>query len=160
LLESIGAHQWQVVNQPLGVAAEGFLLSAGMKSYPSSIRDELDRALGIWLRELRIVLINESHPKLADLDAVTREEFIARIAWHEWGHALSITRCSASDVADGTRLLELAPEGIRVRVREAGYRPREYTHEVIAETYALLMLRRLKGGPGNHHGYTTRSTAS
>lgn len=55
LLESIGAHQWQVVNQPLGLAAEGFLLSAGMKSYPISTRTELDRALGIWLRELQII---------------------------------------------------------------------------------------------------------
>ncbi|HEX5853667.1 MAG TPA: hypothetical protein VFY36_11295 [Solirubrobacteraceae bacterium] len=148
LLESIGAHQWQVVRQPLGLAAEAFLLSAGMKSYPLSTRTELDQALGIWLRELQIVLINESHPKLAEVDDVTREEFIARIAWHEWGHALSIARCSEDDVAAGARLLQLAPAGIRERVREAGYRPREYTHEVIAETYALLMLRRLKGGSG------------
>jgi hypothetical protein len=94
------------------------------------------------------VLINDAHPKLAGLSASTREEFLARIAWHEWGHALSIARCSEEHVAAGPRLLALAPEGIRNRIREAGYRPRQYTHEVIAETYALLMLRRLKGGSG------------
>jgi hypothetical protein len=148
LLESIGAHQWQVVDQPLGLAAEGFLLSAGMDSYPPSTRTELDQALGIWLRELQIVLINGAHPKLMEVDDATREEFIARIAWHEWGHALSVARCSEDDIAAGARLLQLAPAGIRNRVREAGYRSREYTHEVIAETYALLMLRRLKGGSG------------
>lgn len=115
----------------------------------------MDGALGIWLRELRIVLINDAHPKLVELDSSTREEFIARVAWHEWGHALSVARCSPDDVASGFRLLELAPEGIRERVREAGYRADEYTYEVIAETYALLVLRRLKGGSGQpswlHH---------
>lgn len=38
--------------------------------------------------------------------------------------------------------------GIGERIREAGYRVQDYTHEVIAETYALLMLRRIKGGTG------------
>jgi len=73
---------------------------------------------------------------------------LARIAWHEWGHALSIARCSEEHVAAGVRLLQLAPDGIRNSIRSAGYGERQYTHEVIAETYALMMLRRLAGGSG------------
>jgi hypothetical protein len=148
LLESIGASQWQVVSGPLGTAADGFLQSAGHRTLARSVRDELNRALGLWIRELRIVLINDSHPKLIGLNAQTCEEFIARVAWHEWGHALSIARCSSEDVAAGSKLLKLAPEGIQKRIRYAGYGRRDYTHEVIAETYALLMVRRLTGGSG------------
>jgi hypothetical protein len=148
LLESIGASQWRVVDEPLGTVADGFLRSAGQLGLTGGAQRELDRALGLWLRDLRIVLINEGHPKLAGLSAQTREEFISRVAWHEWGHALSIARCTQGDVAAGSRLLELAPEGIQRRIRQAGYPPRNHTHEVIAETYALLMVRRLAGRMG------------
>ncbi len=82
------------------------------------------------------------------LDAAAREQFIAHLAWHEWAHALSVERCSREDLAAGARLLELAPLGVREVIREAGYRSRDYTHEVIAETYAVLMTRRLREGAG------------
>ena len=58
------------------------------------------------------------------------------------GHALSIGLCSAEDVAAGRRLLELAPEGIRKNIRQGGYRSSQYTHELVANVYALLMIRR------------------
>lgn len=112
------------------------------------MQDATDDAFGVWVRELRIVLIRNGHPKLRGLDTATQEEFIACVAWHEWGHALSIERCSTEDVQRGRRLLDLAPTGIRERIRMAGYREKDYTHEVIAETYALLTLRRLRGGSG------------
>ncbi len=148
LLESIGASQWKVVSAPLGRAASELLVSAGETRWPPTVEREVDPALGVWLKELKIILIRDDHPKLADLDVATREEFVARVAWHEWGHALSVARCSPEDIDQGRRLLERAPPGIRDRIREAGYRAESYTHEVIAETYALLMLRRLKGGAG------------
>jgi hypothetical protein len=148
LLESIGASQWQVVRTPLGTAANEFLESAGERLWLPAVRRDADRAFGVWLRELRIVLIRDGHPKLAGLNDATLEEFIARVAWHEWGHALSIERCPPEPLGQGRRLLELAPPGIGERIREAGYRVQDYTHEVIAETYALLMLRRIKGGTG------------
>jgi len=53
-----------------------------------------------------------------------------------------MTRCSPEDVAAGARLLDLAPEGVREGIRRGGYRVTEYTHELVAETYALLMARR------------------
>ena len=66
-------------------------------------------------------------------------------AWHEWGHALSIGLCSAEDIAAGRRLLELAPEVIRESIRKGGYRSSQYTHELVANVYALLMIRRRQG---------------
>jgi hypothetical protein len=96
-------------------------------------------ALGI--QELRIVLVDAGRAKLAGLDRHTYEAFIARTAWHEWGHALSVVRCSPEDVAASRRLLGLAPEGVREGIRNSGYRSSDYTHELVAETYALLIAR-------------------
>jgi hypothetical protein len=111
-------------------------------------RHKLDLALGLWLQELRIILIDIGHPKLVDLDQSTYEAFIMRTAWHEWGHALSVVRCSQEDVAAGRALLNLAPTGLRESIRQAGYRSSDYTHELVAETYALLLARRRRGAAG------------
>jgi hypothetical protein len=155
MLEMYGAAQWDVVSQPLGTAADGFLQSAGVERWPSNVRADVDRAFGVWVRELRIVLIRDNHPKFDGLNSETCEEFIARVAWHEWGHALSMGHKPSWSIARGREMLALAPEGIQKRIRDAGYPAREYLHEVIAETYALLMLRRVKGGQGKpswlHH---------
>lgn len=142
LLEEIGASQWQTVDHPLGNLANRFLRSAGYSPLPDMTRRELDDALGVWIPNLRIVLVNVGHPRLADLDEQAREAFIAHIAWHEWGHALSLARCTAEDVSAGERLLDLAPAGVRDVIRAAAYRPQNYTHELVAETYALLIARR------------------
>jgi hypothetical protein len=148
LLESIGASQSQAVDQPLGAAVDSFLRSAGHRGLPVATRRKLDLALGVWLQELRIILIDVGHAKLAVLDQATREAFIARIAWHEWGHALSVVRCSQEDIAAGPKLLDLAPSGIRETIRQAGYRASDYTHEFVAETYALLLARRRREATG------------
>jgi hypothetical protein len=148
LLEAIGASQWQVVDQPLGAAVDGFLRSAGHRALSVSAQRRLDYALGVWIQELRIILVHAGHVKLADLDKATYEAFIARTAWHEWGHALSVVRCSQDDIAAGRRLLALAPAGIREGIRGAGYRSNDYTHELVAETYALLMARRRRKASG------------
>jgi hypothetical protein len=148
LLESIGASRSQGVDQPLGAAVDSFLRSAGHQGFSTTTRHKLDLALGVWLRELRIILIDVGHPKLASLDQATYEAFIMRTAWHEWGHALSVVRCSQEDVAAGRKLLDLAPAGLRESVRQAGYRSADYTHELVAETYALLLARRRRGATG------------
>jgi hypothetical protein len=148
LLESIGASQWKIVTRPLGGAADDFLRSAGHQGLSGAAQARLDAALAVWIKQLRIVLINEHHPKLTGLDTAAREQFIAYLAWHEWGHALSIERCTSEDVAAGSKLLDLAPPGVREVIRTAGYRKADYTHEVVAETYAMLMTRRLREGSG------------
>jgi hypothetical protein len=80
LLESIGASQWKIVEQPLGEAAAAFLRSGGHHGLARATRDRLNDALGIWIRELNVVLINDCHPKLRGLSARTVEEFISRVA--------------------------------------------------------------------------------
>jgi len=102
----------------------------------------------MWISELRIVLINERHEALTTTNQSTREALLTWVAWHEWGHALSIEGHSAHDPAEGERLLALAPDGIRERVRRAHYPRREYIHELIAETYALIMRERVEGRSG------------
>lgn len=148
LLESVGASQSQAVDQPLGAAVDNFLRSAGHRGLPAATQRKLDFALGVWLQELRIILIDVGHPKIAKLDQATYEAFIARTAWHEWGHALSVVRCSQEDIAAGRKLLDLAPAGIRESIRQAGYRAGDYTHELVAETYALLLARRRREATG------------
>jgi hypothetical protein len=148
LLEAIGASQWQVVGQPLGAVVDGFLRSAGHRALSPSAQRMLDLALGVWIQELRIILVHAGHAKLAGLDETTYEAFMARTAWHEWGHALSVVRCSQEDIAAGRRLLALAPDGVREGILGASYRPGDYTHELVAETYALLMARRRRKASG------------
>jgi hypothetical protein len=104
----------------------------------------------VWNGQLKIVLIRDGHPAWKGLDPGSREVFLSRVAWHEWGHALSVECCDASDVAAGERLLELAPEGVAERIRRGGYSRKELTFEIVADTYALLIARRstgLKGRP-------------
>jgi hypothetical protein len=148
LLEQIGASRWEIVAEPLGAAVDARLRSAGHDGCsPARIRAD-NAALGMWIRELRLVLISENHDALIDTDQSTREALLTWVAWHEWGHALSIESQSAHDPAEGDRLLALAPDGIRERVRRAHYPRREYIHELIAETYALLMREKVEGRSG------------
>ena len=142
LLEAIGASQWQVVNEPLGSAVDGFLRSGGHRALSRSDRISLDDALAVWISQLRIMVVDAGHAVLESLDESAYEEFVSNTAWHEWGHALSLERCSPEDVAAGHRLLELAPKGVREVIRGGGYRSKEYTHELVANVYALLMARR------------------
>ena len=113
LLESIGASQWAVTSAALGTVVEDLLRSAGSPCLPPGGATVLDRAAGVWIAELRLVLINASHPALAELEDGSYEQMVARVAWHEWAHALS-----------------------------------EYTHELVAEIYAILMSRRRRGQSG------------
>ncbi|HTB70801.1 MAG TPA: hypothetical protein VK707_07470 [Solirubrobacteraceae bacterium] len=107
-----------------------------------------DKALGIWVPELRLVLINQAHPELLGADSSTREALLTWVAWHEWGHALSVMSNSPHDPSERVRLLELAPAGIRERIRRGDYSQREYIHELVAETYALLRRESVEGRPG------------
>lgn len=148
LLEHVGAANWEIVDIPLGRVTADLLRSAGGTVPTAAQARADDKALGIWAPELRLVLINEAHPQLLSADCPTREALLTWVAWHEWGHALSITGRTPHDPSEGARLLAVAPDGIRERIRQANYPRREYIHELIAETYALLMRERVEGRPG------------
>jgi hypothetical protein len=148
LLENIGAAQSQVTTRPLGRAVHDLLRSAGCPGLRASNVLALHDAAGVWIAELRLVVINAAHHALENLDDASYEAMLARIAWHEWAHALSVVRATRDDVADGERLLALAPDGVAHVIRRGGYRRVEYTHELVAEIYALLMSRRRRGQRG------------
>lgn len=147
LLENIGAAQWRVVDRPLADSVDDLLRSAGHSLLPTE-RLGLEHAVGAWVEQLRIVLVDAGHPALSDVGDQTFEMMLARIAWHEWGHALSVVRAESADIADGERLLAIAPKGVGERIRRAGYRRSQYTHELVADIYALLMSRRRRDETG------------
>ena len=88
---------------------------------------ELDIAAVAWISQLRQVAINAAHPALADLDDRSYEAMLARVASHEWAHDLAVVRATRDDSADGERLLQLVPAGVRAFVSRGGYRRSEYT---------------------------------
>jgi len=148
LLENTGAARWRVVDRALADFVDDLLRSAGRPPMAPTDRLGLADAVGAWVEELRLVLVDAGHPALSDLDDQSFEMMLARIAWHEWGHALSVVRAEADDDADGERLLALAPRGVSERIRRAGYRRSQFTHELVADIYALLMSRRRRGETG------------
>ena len=147
-LKTIRAEQWDVTERPLGVYTDELRRSAGYASFPVPERQRQDAAAGLWIPELRLVLLNIAHPSFQDLDQHSLGWASARVAWHEWGHALAIHRATSEDVSRGQELLALAPPSMAENVRSADYRQREYTHEIVAEVYALLINRRRRGATG------------
>lgn len=142
LLEKVGASQWTIVEKALGLAINELLRSAGHPGLSEQSRLQTDAAIAVWVANLRIVVFNAQHPALAGLGLRASSQFLTRTAWHEWGHALSIARCTKEDLAAGPRLLNLAPTTVSNSIRGAGYRRFEYTHELVAEIYSLLIARR------------------
>jgi hypothetical protein len=145
ILESIRAEGRGVTDRPLGIYADELPRSAGYVSFPGPELRRQDAAAGLWIPELRLVLLNVAHPGFRDLDQRSLEWALARVAWHEWGHALACHRATEEDIRSGPRLLNLAPAAIAENVRSADYGQREYTHEIVAEAYALLISRRRLG---------------
>jgi hypothetical protein len=148
ILEAIRAEGRGVTDRPLGVYTDELRRSAGYASFPAAERLRQDAAAGLWVPELRLVLLNVAHPSFQALDDPSLEWALARVAWHEWGHALAFHRATSEDVTMGPRLLELVPKPLAENVRSADYRQREYTHEIVAEVYALLMGRRRRRATG------------
>lgn len=148
LLEAIGADQYRVVGEPLGAFANRLAISAGDAEFSPTVRGQLDESLGIWVPSLRVMLVNAHHEKLDGLDDPSFEQMIAKIAWHEWAHALSLERATEDDIAAGEMLLDAAPAGISEPIRSANYAQDDLVHEVAAETYAFLMALRRRGFTG------------
>ncbi len=147
LLSQVGAASWEVVAYGLGQAVDDRLRSAGVGGSDAARMAADNAAIGMWVPELRLVLINDAHPEIRTADGPTREALITWVAWHEWGHALSVSG-PPHDPNEGVRLLEIAPKGIGERIRRGHYPRREYLHELTAETYALLMRARVEGRRG------------
>jgi len=121
LLEAIGADQWQVCERPLGVVADEMLRSADCGPLPSSEIARANRAVALWVVHLRVVLVNERHQAFGGLDSASVAYNLSRVAWHEWGHALSLDRAEHGDIAAGERLLSIPKEIYELVRRVVGW---------------------------------------
>jgi hypothetical protein len=148
LLEEIRAEGRGVTDRPLGSFSDVLRRSAGYASFPTAELKRQDAAAGLWIPELRLVLVNVAHAGFEGLDRRSLEWALSRVAWHEWGHALAFHRATNEDISRGERLLAAAPTTVAENVRSADYRQREYTHEIVAEVYALMISRRRQGATG------------
>lgn len=148
LLENISAAGWAVHDRPLGGIVSSLLVSNGGTRLPAESEVDYDDAIGVWMPKLRVVLVSAAHPALDELDERSYTRMIAETAWHEWAHALSLDRATRADIRRGRDLLTISPPGVADRIRAGGYRPGEYTHEIVASTFATLMFRREGGGVG------------
>lgn len=113
------------------------------------IESELENAAAVWLQERRTVAFNASliHAAIAGLDEGTQRVLIQSVAWHEYGHALSLMRSTPEHRAGGPRLLSLLTEGLREAIRPDDYRPSQIFDEIMATLY-VLMIGRIR-----EHGY-------
>jgi hypothetical protein len=147
-LGRVQAAEYEVVNRPIGEAVDHYKRSAGLDGVATAEKARLANAHGVWIREIGVILIRGDHPALRGLSARAAEQFVARVVWHEAAHALSIANCSWQDRRRGRRFLELCPDGIAEDIRSANYGVPSYTHEVVAEIFAILMERRQHGQEG------------
>jgi hypothetical protein len=142
VLEGVGATEYATVYEPIGDAVDHFRRSAGLPGLLRAEKHRLANAYGVWIKDLSVVLIRGDHPRLRGLSSDAADQFVARTVWHEVGHVLSMERCSRDDRRNGRRLLELCPDGVAEDIRSANYAVSSYTHEVVAEVFAILMERR------------------
>jgi len=144
LLDQLGVQECVVDDWPGGVQD---LYRTILEAPP---RDEaLKDAAAVWLDGLRVVAFNAPFLKgaTAGLNRDAARGAIAVLAWHEYGHALSVTRSTAEHKRDGVRLLGLLPPGIRAAIDyPGGYRQPEVFDEVIATVYAVMVVGVVRAG--------------
>ncbi len=111
---------------------------------PTPTVSSLNGAAAAWLHELRTVVFNAQlfDQVLHGLDAPSRDSFIRSVAWHEYGHALSVVRAGREQRQQGLQLLALLPEPMREAIDYPGrYRTSQVFDEIMATLYALLVDR-------------------
>jgi hypothetical protein len=137
LLDQLGVQETAIEGWPEGVLD----LYATLRE-PAPTRAALDGAAAAWLNGLRTVAFNIRGLQLAveGLDRPTRHILLSGVAWHEYGHALSVTRATREHRESGPELLNLLPDGIRQAIDyPARYRAAQVFDEIIATVYALLV---------------------
>ena len=139
LLDEIGAQETAIDDWPGGVED----LYRSIRETPPA-RESLAGAAAVWLDGLRMVAFNAGlfHEATVGLDDESREALVASVAWHEYGHALSLNRSTSHQRQGGERLLSLLPAGLRGSIDyPGGYRRSEVFDEVIATVYAVMVSR-------------------
>jgi hypothetical protein len=139
LLDELRVQEITVTEWPVGAVD----LYATLRE-PTPSEAELDGAAAAWLHELRTVVFN-AHLLLqavGGLDDASRRTVISSIAWHEYGHALSVTRAGPERRDHGLHLLTLLPAGMREAIDYPGrYRASQVFDEIMATLYSMLIGR-------------------
>lgn len=146
LLAQIGAHEGVVEDWPAGVQD----LFRSVQQVPPSDA-ALVNAAAVWLDGLRAVVFNGPLMQAATtgLTDASRKQLVAYIAWHEYGHALSLTRSTHEQRRSGVRLFGLLSDGMRASIDYPdGYGRLQVFDEIIATVYALLISRIRTDGYG------------
>jgi hypothetical protein len=138
LLEQLGVQEIAVEDWPQGVLNLYLTLN---KQPPQ--RSQVEQAAAVWLQEQRTVAFNAPFLEAAvvGLDELGLEIAIHPLAWHEYGHALSLMRSTPELRARGAMLLALLPPRLQEVVRPEGYRQSALFDEVVATIYALMIGR-------------------
>lgn len=139
ILDQIGVQETLVENWPAGVIDLYRTLNE-----PAPAASELDGSAAVWLDERRAVAFSAQFLRSAigGLNASSRRHIVAAVAWHEYGHALSVNRATVEHRRRGLELLGLAPPFIREAVdHPTRYRSSQVFDEVIAHVYVLLVAR-------------------
>ncbi|MBB4661303.1 hypothetical protein [Conexibacter arvalis] len=143
LLDEIGAQETVVADWPQGVLNLYLTLR---ERPPSPV--QLERAAAAWLEARRTVAFNLAFftTIVEGLDDRAREQVVAHVAWHEYGHALSVTRSTWHQRREGPRLHALLPPDLRDAIDFPGlYRRDQLFDEVIATIYPV-MVERVRNG--------------
>jgi hypothetical protein len=152
LLDQLGVQETAIHPWPTGV--QDLYRSIGEAPPPTTA---LEGAAALWLDGIRTVAFNASLLEAAviGLSGDSRHALIASIAWHEYGHALSLTRSTYEQRDSAERFLGLLPERMRVAIDYPGtYRRSELFDEVIATIYAAMIAR------VRTHGYVVPSSCT
>jgi phage tail protein X len=139
LLDAIGVQEGLIERWPDGVLD---LYETLREHVPP--RSSLDGAAAAWLHGLRTVVFNAGFLRHAvhGLNEPTTRIVIANIAWHEYGHALSVVRAGAEQRERGLQLMDLLPQGLREAIDFPDrYRSSQVFDEVMATLYALMIGR-------------------
>lgn len=139
LLEQIRVQDAVIDDWPAGVQA----LYETLREAPPSLQ-AIGDAIAVWLPDRKVVAYNGPRLVLAlsGVNDSTRQSVINNLAWHEYGHALSVERASDEMRNGGVQLLELLPEGLKAAIDYPGsYGLRQVFDEVIANVYAMMVGR-------------------
>lgn len=137
LLDQIGVQETAVEDWPDGVIDLYRTLNE-----PTPAASAIVGAAAVWLHECHTVAFNAVALRKAvrGLTAASRSHLISSVAWHEYGHALSVHHATAEHRRRGLELLELVPEAVREAIDYPNrYRKSQVFDELIAGLYALLV---------------------
>ena len=105
--------------------------------------EQLTDAAAVWLQGHRTAAFNAPalRATTAGLDESSARYLIQSIAWHEYGHALSLTLATDELRASGPALLKLLTKPLQEAIGADSYARSQIFDEIVATIYALMIDR-------------------